>query len=110
MSEPAWALFGLVLACQGLRAAGLWLAGPLRADHWFIRWAASVAVATLAAFVLLAVVAPSGTTAALPWPARAAGALACLAVVLGMSGERVLAALLAGLGTAGAVWWALETV
>lgn len=104
MTETAWGLLALAAACQALRGAGLWLAGSLRPDHPFIRWAGSVAVATLSAFILLAVAAPSGTLAAIPAPARVAGALAALAVLLA-PGERVLAALLAGLGVAGGLWW-----
>ncbi len=104
MSQATWGLLALAAACLTLRAAGLWLAGPLRPDHPFIRWAASVAVATLSAFIVLAVLAPAGALAAIPWPARLAGAVAALAVLLA-PGERVLAALLAGLGATGAVWW-----
>ncbi|MDW8313712.1 MAG: AzlD domain-containing protein [Rhodovarius sp.] len=103
MSEPFLALLWLILACQAMRAAGLLLAGPLRPDHPVIRWAASVAVATLAAFILLAIAAPSGTMAEIPAPARWTGAGVAIAVLL-WGRERVLPALLAGLAAAGLVW------
>ncbi len=63
-----------------MRAAGLVVAGRLRPDHPFVRWAASVAIATLAAFVILAVAAPVGSLALIPWPARVAGFLAAMAL------------------------------
>ena len=94
----------MALACQGLRGLGLLLAGPLRPDHPFIRWAGSVAQATLAAFVVLAVVAPNGALTAIPWPARLAGAGAALAVLLAPGQDRILLALLAGLGATGLAW------
>ncbi len=106
MTDANLALLALILACQALRAAGLWLAGGLRADHPFIRWAGSVAVATLAAFIVLAVVAPAGVLATIPWPARVLGAVTALGVLLA-PGERVLAALLSGLGVTGMIWWML---
>jgi len=99
-----WALLAVALACQALRALGLLLAGPLRPDHPFIRWAASVAQATLAAFVVLAVAVPSGALAAIPWPARLAGAAAALAILLAPGADRVLLALLAGLAATLAAW------
>ena len=107
MAGADCALLALALACQAMRALGLALAGPLRPDHPFIRWAASVAQATLAAFVVLAVVAPAGTLAGVPWPARLAGAGVALGVLLWPGTERILAALLAGLGATLAVWAAL---
>ena len=54
------------------------LAGALRPDHPFIRWAAAVSQAVLAAFVVLAVVAPAGGLAGVPLPARLAGLAAGL--------------------------------
>ncbi len=104
MAGADWALLALALACQAMRALGLILAGPLRPDHPFIRWAASVAQATLAAFVVLAVVAPAGSLAGVPWPARLAGAAAALGVLLVPGAERILTALLAGLAATLAVW------
>ena len=104
MAGADWALLAVAVACQGLRALGLLLAGPLRPDHPFIRWAASVAQATLAAFVVLAVTAPTGTLAGVPWPARLAGAGAALGVLLAPGADRILLALLAGLGATLAVW------
>ncbi len=88
-----------------MRALGLLLAGPLRPDHPFIRWAASVAQATLAAFVVLAVAAPSGALAGIPWPARLAGAGTALALLLLPGQDRILAALLAGLAATLVVLW-----
>lgn len=104
MTAADWALLTVAAACQAMRAVGLLLAGPLRPDHPFIRWAASVAQATLAAFVVLAVVAPTGTMAGIPWPARLAGAGAALAVLLAPGADRILLALLAGLVATGLVW------
>ena len=49
-----------------LRGLGLLVAGALRPDHPLIAWAAAVSQATLAAFVALAVVAPSGAVAGIP--------------------------------------------
>jgi hypothetical protein len=83
-------------ACLALRLAGLMLAGRLRADHPFIAWAASVAQATLAAFVTLAVVAPSGALAALPLHARLVGLAVGIAAFFALR-ERLLPALLTGL-------------
>ncbi|MBY0336757.1 MAG: AzlD domain-containing protein, partial [Acetobacteraceae bacterium] len=60
MGEPEAALALLILACAAMRGAGLLVAGRLRPDHPLVQWAASVALATLAAFVLLAIVAPGG--------------------------------------------------
>lgn len=103
MAAADWALLAVALACQGLRALGLLLAGPLRPDHRFIRWAASVAQATLAAFVVLAVAAPTGALAAVPWPARLAGAGVAVAMAL-WAGDRIVASLLAGLAATLAAW------
>ena len=102
LAAADWALLAVAVACQGLRALGLLLAGPLRPDHPFIRWAASVAQATLAAFVVLAVAAPSGALAAIPLAARLAGAGAAIAVLAAT--DRILAALLAGLAATLAAW------
>lgn len=95
MSADDLALLLLVLACAGMRGTGLYVAGRLGADHAFVRWAASVALATLAAFVTLAVLAPTGSLALIPWPARVAGFGAAVAVLAWRGG--LLAPLLAGL-------------
>lgn len=107
MAEADWALLAVALAGQGLRALGLVLAGPLRPDHPFIRWAASVAQATLAAFVVLAVVAPTGALAGVPGLARLVGAAVALGVLVLPGADRLLLALLSGLGATLAVWAAL---
>ncbi len=96
MSEADWALLLTGLACLALRLAGVLLAGRLRADHPFIAWASSVAQATLAAFVALAVVAPSGALAALPLHARLVG-LAVGVAAFFLLRERLLPALAIGL-------------
>lgn len=106
MSAPDWSLLVVAFACQAMRALGFVLAGPLRPDHPFIRWAASVAQATLAAFVVLAVMAPTGALAAVPLAARLAGAAVALGVLLLPGQDQVLVALLAGL-TVAALTWAL---
>jgi len=103
MSEASLALALTALAGFGLRAAGLRLGGALRPDHPVIAWAAAVSTATLAAFVVLAIAAPSGLLATVPWPARTAG------VIAGAIGWRVcrgalLPALLAGLAGLLAAW------
>ena len=105
MAAADWALLAVALAGQLLRAAGLLLAGPLRPDHPFIAWAGAVAQATLAAFVVLAVVTPAGALATVPAIARCTGAAIALAVLLLPGRDRLLAALLAGLGATGVVWW-----
>ncbi len=79
-----------------LRGTGMLLAGTMRPDHPFIRWAAAVSQAVLAAFVVLAVIAPAGGLAAVPLPARLAGLAAGLAVHAA-SGGRMLPSLGAGL-------------
>lgn len=101
MAGADLALVLLILACAVLRAAGLLVAGRLRADHPFVRWAASVAVATLAAFILAAVFAPTGLLAGIPFAARLLG----LVVALGWMAWRggLLEPLLAGLGGAAAL-------
>jgi len=78
-----------------LRGAGLVLGGVLRADHPAIAWASAVSVATLACFVALALAAPVGLLASVPWPARLAGVVAG-----GLAYRRLglLPAMLAGLG------------
>jgi hypothetical protein len=89
------ALALLVLACAAMRAVGLLVAGRLAPDHAVVRWAASVSLATLAAFVTGAVIAPAGSLALIPWPARVAGLLAAVAVLAWRGG--LLAPLAAGL-------------
>lgn len=96
MSGADAALALTALAMLALRAAGLAVAGALRPDHPFIAWAAAVAQATLAAFVVLAVAAPAGVLASVPWPARVAGLAAGLLGYALLKG-RLLPALLAGL-------------
>lgn len=96
MSGDDLALGLLVLACAGMRGAGLLVAGRLSPDHPFVRWAASVSLATLAAFVTLAVVAPTGALALIPLAGRLLGLGAALAVLAWRGG--MLAPLLAGLG------------
>lgn len=96
------ALLLLILACLLLRAAGLLVAGRLRADHPFVRWAAAVALATLAAFIMAAVVAPSGALAGIPWPARLAGVVTAILWMMRRGG--MLAPLVAGLAATAGVW------
>lgn len=69
-----------------MRAVGLLVAGRLPSDHPFVRWAGSVALATLTAFVLAAVIAPSGILQSLPLPARVAGLAASIAVLFWRGG------------------------
>ncbi len=83
-------------AMLALRGAGMLLAGTLRPDHPFIRWAAAVSQAALAAFVALAVIAPAGAVAAVPLPARLAGLAAGLGVHAA-TGGRALPSLGSGL-------------
>lgn len=99
------ALLLLVLAGLGLRAAGLLVAGRLRPDHPLVRWAASVALATLAAFIAAAVLAPAGALAAMPWAARLTGVVVALGWMLRRGG--MLAPLVAGLAAAVMVWAAM---
>lgn len=80
-----------------LRGAGMLLAGALRPDHPFIRWASAVSQAVLAAFVVLAVVAPAGASAGVAAPARLA-ALAAGLFAYAATGGRMLVSLGAGLG------------
>ncbi|MBW8270793.1 hypothetical protein [Caldovatus aquaticus] len=96
MADADLALLLTALACLALRIAGLAVAGALRPDHPFVAWAAAVAQATLAAFVVLAVAAPSGALAALPLAARIA-ALAAGLIGYAAFGRRLLPALLVGL-------------
>lgn len=103
MSGDDLALLLLVLACAGMRGAGLLVAGRLGADHPFVQWAASVALATLAAFVILAVVAPTGSLTLIPWPARVAGFCAAMGVLAWRGG--LLAPLMAGLAATLLVAW-----
>ncbi len=97
MAGADLALLLLILACVALRAAGLLVAGRLRPDHPFVRWAASVALATLAAFIVAAVVAPSGALAGIPWGARLMGVVVATGWMMGRGG--MLAPLVAGLAT-----------
>jgi hypothetical protein len=96
------ALLLLILACLLLRAAGLLVAGRLRSDHPFVRWAASVALATLAGFIAAAVVAPGGALAGIPWGARLAGVVVAISWMMRRGG--MLAPLVAGLVATAAGW------
>jgi hypothetical protein len=96
VAEADVALLLTALACLALRVAGVLVAGALRPDHPFVAWASAVSQATLAAFVALAVVAPSGALAGVPLPARA-GALAAALAAYAVLGRRLLPAMLAGL-------------
>jgi hypothetical protein len=96
VADADLALVLTALACLALRALGVTLAGGLSADHPLIAWATAVAQATLAAFVALAIVAPSGALAEVPLAARLTGLGVGLAVCLGY-GRRMLPALLAGI-------------
>jgi uncharacterized membrane protein len=84
------------MACLALRVAGVWLAGGLTTEHPGIAWATAVAQATLAAFVMLAIVAPAGALAEVPLSARLAGLGVGVAACLALR-RRLLPALLAGL-------------
>lgn len=84
------------LACLLLRSAGVWLAGGLGSDHPVIAWATAIAQATLAAFVMLAIIAPTGALADVPLAARLFGLGVGVAVCLAF-GRNLLPALLAGL-------------
>ena len=96
MADADLALLLTALACLGLRAVGVALAGGLAADHPLIAWATAVAQATLTVFVVLAIVSPGGALADVPLMARLAGLGVGLAVCLGY-GRRMLPALLAGI-------------
>jgi hypothetical protein len=97
LSDPAdLALALTALAMLLLRGAGLAVAGALRPDHGFIAWAAAVSQATLAAFVVLTVIAPGGVLATVPLAARLAGLAAGL-LAFAVLGGRLLPALGAGL-------------
>ena len=95
-----------IVAMLGLRGAGLLLGGVLRPDHPFIAWAAAVSVATLAAFVVLALVVPAGLLASVPWPARLAG-VAAGALGWRLARGAMLPALAAGFCGLLAAWWLL---
>ena len=90
------ALLLAAAAMLALRGAGMLLAGTMRPDHPFIQWAAAVSQAVLAAFVVLAVIAPAGALASLPLAARLAALAAGLAAHAA-SGGRMLPSLGAGL-------------
>jgi hypothetical protein len=96
MSEAELALALTALAGLGLRVVGLLLAGALRPDHPLIAWASDVSLATLSAFVVLAVLVPGGLLASVPLAARLAGVAAGAAAYLAL-GRRLLPSLAAGL-------------
>lgn len=73
MSQADWALALTIGIGVALRGLGLLLGGALRPDHPGIAWASAVSVATLAAFVTLAIAAPAGLLATVPLAARLAG-------------------------------------
>ena len=100
MTGADLALLLTVLTGLALRALGLALGGAVRPDHPLIAWAAAVSVATLAAFVALAVAAPTGLLATIPLPARLAG-LAAGAITFAATRGAILPALLAGLAGLG---------
>lgn len=105
MSGADLALLLLILGCAAMRGAGLLVAGRLRTDHPFVRWASAVSLATLTAFVLAAVVAPSGILTGIPLPARAAGLAASVAILFWRGGLAlpVLGGLAVTLGLAAAL-------
>ncbi len=103
MSEGELALALTALVGLGLRAVGLALGGALRPDHPFIAWAGAVAVATLATFVALAILAPGGLLGTVPLGARLAGLAAGGLGYVALRG-RLLLSLLAGLGGLLAAW------
>lgn len=86
MSGPDLALLLLILGCAAMRGAGLLVAGRLRTDHPFVRWAAAVSLATLTAFVLAAVVAPGGILTEIPPLARGAGLAASVLILFWRGG------------------------
>lgn len=90
------ALLLTAVACLGLRLTGIWLAGGLSTDHPAIAWATAVAQATLAAFVTLALIAPTGGLAGVPLVARLAGLAVGIMLCLA-DRRRLLPALLAGI-------------
>ncbi|MGX9966446.1 hypothetical protein ACVFYP_24195 [Roseomonas sp. F4] len=98
MSQPDLALLLTVLIGLALRGFGLLLGGALRPDHPMIAWASAVSVATLAAFVTLAIVAPAGLLATVPLAARLSG-LAAGGIAYRLLGQRLLPAMAVGLGT-----------
>lgn len=86
MSGADLALLLLILGCAAMRGAGLLVAGRLRTDHPFVRWAAAVSLATLTAFVLAAVVAPTGILTDIPLLARGAGLAASVVILFWRGG------------------------
>ncbi|WP_439596650.1 hypothetical protein [Falsiroseomonas sp.] len=96
MSQADWALLLTIGIGLALRGLGLLLGGALRPDHPAIAWASAVSVATLAAFVTLAIAAPAGLLATVPWPARLAG-LAAGFLAFRLLPGRLLPAMAAGL-------------
>ncbi|MBU8543277.1 MULTISPECIES: AzlD domain-containing protein [Roseomonadaceae] len=96
MSQPDLALLLTVLVGLALRGLGLLLGGALRPDHPAIAWASAVSVATLAAFVTLAIAAPAGLLATVPLAARLVG-LAAGGLAYWRLRGRLLPAMAAGL-------------
>lgn len=77
--EADWAPL-LLAAAAGLsmRIAGVLMARRMRPDHPFVAWAGALAGATLAAFVVIALVSPSSPAASVPPLVRAVGLGAAL--------------------------------
>ena len=98
-------LLGMTMTLAGLalRLVRLLVAGALRPDHPFIAWATDVSLATLSAFVVLAVLVPGGLLATVPLGARLAG-VAAGALGYAALGRRLLPALAAGLAGLGLAW------
>ncbi|MBU8537009.1 hypothetical protein [Falsiroseomonas tokyonensis] len=96
MSQADAALAFTIGIGLALRGCGLLLGGALRPDHPAIAWASAVSVATLAAFVTLAIAAPAGLLATVPLAARLAG-LAAGFLAFRLLPGRLLPAMGAGL-------------
>ena len=103
MTQPDLALVLTIGIGIVLRGLGLLLGGALRPDHPAIAWASAVSVATLAAFVTLAIAAPAGLLATVPVLARLAG-LAGGALGYRAFGRRLLPAMSAGIAALLLAW------
>lgn len=80
MAEASMVLGATALLGLGLRIAGLAIGERLPPGHPFLAWAGAVSLASVAAFVVIAMLAPGGALAAVPPAARVAGLLAgCVA-------------------------------
>ncbi len=76
MNDAAMALGATALLGLGLRVAGLAIGDRLPPGHPFMAWAGAVSLASVAAFVVLAMLAPGGALATVPPAARIVGLLA----------------------------------